>query len=216
MENKLIPICAIVLIAGLCIGIILGTSVIPGHETCGTPTQQVADPNQTPSPSPGLPTDIISFLFVQEAASGSLVTGKNGTMILTLSGVRDDTVYFSDRPARVSGVIDTDLFVHCSMFSGNNPPNAALMLLGAPAENDTVIITISDPKYDKRNATLSYTAVKVPNYTGEGLQVYKTFADPGVAETFGRVMLFIDNSDLPVNIIADSDNPSTQQILVFR
>jgi len=216
MENKLIPICAMFLAAGLCIGIILGAFMIPGPVTAVPVSPPVAGPNQTLSPSPGLPADIISFLFVQEAAGGSLVAGKNGTMTLTLSGVRDDTVYFSDRPARVSGVIDTDLFVHCSMFSGTSPPNAALMLLGAPAENDTVIITISDPKYDKRNATLSYTAVKVPNYNGEGLQVYKTFADPGIAETFGRVMLFIDNSDLPVNIIADSDNPSTQQILVFR
>nr|WP_320161669.1 hypothetical protein [uncultured Methanoregula sp.] len=216
MDSRYIQILAIALIAGLFLGFILGASVMPKPDASKIAPQPGSDPGQNISPMPRIPTDIISFLFVQEAVSGSLIPGKNGTMTLTLKGLRDDTVYFSDRPARVSGVIGTDLFTRCSMFSGNEPPNAALMLPDAPATNDTVIITISDPQYDKANATLTYTAVKVPDYHGEGLKVYETFADPGVAETFGRAMLFIDNSDLPVNIIAKSDNPAAQDILVFK
>jgi len=216
MENKYLQILAIALIGGLFLGFILGASVIPKPDTSKMAPQPGSDPGQNLSPTPRIPTDIISFLFVQEAVSGSLIPGKNGTMTLTLKGVRDDTVYFSDRPARVSGVIDTDLFTRCSMFSGNNPPNAALMLPDAAAANDTVIITIANPQYNKTLGTITYSAVKVPEYHGEGLKAYETFADPGVAETFGRAMLFIDNSDLPVNIIAKSDNPASQDILVFK
>jgi hypothetical protein len=215
MERKLIHMCTITLLAGLCVGFVIGFFMVPAASQSVIP-QQGAYPNQTLTPTAHLPTEIISYLFVQEAAGGSLVSGKNGTMTLTLNGVRDDTVYFSDRPARVSGVIDTNLFVHCSMFSGNNPPNAALMIPDAPAANDTVILTISNPQYDKTNGILTYTAAKVPEYNGEGLRVYQTFADPGVPETFDRVMLFIDNSDLPVNVFSNSANATEQDILVFH
>lgn len=152
---------------------------------------------------------------MQEAQQGSLVKGKNGTLTLTLQGTRADTVYFSDRPARVSGAVDTGIFEEGSMWNEGNNPNAALMLPDEPPANDTVIVTLSNPRYDRKNATLVYTANIVPDYQGDGLKAYEGFADPGVAEHFGRAMLFIDSARLPVDFFKVPHSPENQTILFF-
>jgi len=163
-----------------------------------------------------LPTDIISFLFVQEGTSGSLVPGENGTMTLTLAGVRPDTIYFSDTPDRISGGIDTSIFAGSSLWDSTSAPNAALMLANEPASHDSVILTLSHPVYDAANATVRYTAVQVPDYTGTGLKAYATFADPSVPEQFGQAMLFIDNADIPVTVINTTEDRNHPDIIITR
>ncbi|MFA5237853.1 MAG: hypothetical protein WC362_08385 [Methanoregula sp.] len=199
------------LVIGIVIGALLGITVIaparPETGTCAVPLAISA------SPTPG--EDLISFLFVQEGKTGSLVNGANGTLALTLTGVRPDTIFFSDRPARVSGGIATSIFTGSSLWNSTSAPNAALMLANAPPANDTVILSLSDPAYDPANATLRYTAVLVPNYTGSGLKAYETFADPGVPEQFGQAMLFIDNADIPVTVINTTGDRKHPDLLIF-
>jgi len=140
------------LIAGLCIGTALGTfwfaPATAGHEPASV--CPVAEPasGATVSGSSTPDSGLISFLFVQQGQGGSLVKGTNGTMTLTLTGVRPETVYFSDTPNRISGEISTGLFTSSSLWNATSSPNAALMLAGAPAANDTVILTLSDPQYN--------------------------------------------------------------------
>lgn len=202
------------LIAGLCIGTALGTfwfaPATAGHEPASV--CPVAEPasGATVSGSSTPDSGLISFLFVQQGQGGSLVKGTNGTMTLTLTGVRPETVYFSDTPNRISGEISTGLFTSSSLWNATSSPNAALMLAGAPAANDTVILTLSDPQYNRTSATLQYSAVAVPDYQGEGLLAFRTFADPGVPEHFDQAMLFIDNAQIPVssiNTTGDGDHP---------
>lgn len=194
MDKKTIVIFSVGIICGFCIGAVAGAYTLAppqaGRQTAGTGSLVPANS------SPG-PDDLISYLFVQEGLSGSLVKEQNNTMTLTIHGVRENTVYFSDRPARISGLVDTALFTTSSMWNGSNPPNAALMLPGAPESNDTVILTISGPEYYKTESTLVYSATLVPNYHGEGLKAYQVFADPAVPEEFGQVILFIDSASLP-------------------
>ena len=217
MDTRNLLILAAGLLAGLCIGGALGifwlAPAAAGHEpaTCPVPPGSSA---VTAEPTPG--EDLISFLFVQEGKAGSLVKGANGTMTLTLTGVRPDTVYFSDRPARVSGGIATSVFTGSSLWNTTSAPNAALMLANAPAANDTVILSLSDPVYDPVQATIRYTAVQVPDYKGEGLKVYETFADPGVPEQFGQAMLFIDNADIPVTVINTTEDRQHPDIIITR
>lgn len=194
---------AVALCAGALLGLFVLAPVFAGNNTgtCTVPSDVLSTP---------VPTEIISFLFVQEGSAGSLVPGENGTMTLTLTGVRPDTVYFSDTPNRVSGGIDTRVFTSSSLWNSTSAPNAALMLANAPVANDSVILTLSNPVYDKANATLQYTAVQVPNYTGKGLKAYEAFADPGIPEQFGQAMLFIDSAKIPVtaiNATEDRDHP---------
>ncbi|MFA5254195.1 MAG: hypothetical protein WC367_05940 [Methanoregula sp.] len=212
-ESFFQPVFVIGLFIGLTAGALLGlfalAPVFAGNNagTCAVPAAVS---------SSYLPTDIISFLFVQEGTSGSLVHGENGTMILTLSGVPPDTVYFSETPDRFSGGIDTGVFTASSLWNSSGAPNAALMLANAPASNDSVILTLSHPAYDAANATVRYTAVQVPDYTGTGLKAYATFADPSVPEQFGQAMLFIDNADIPVTVINTTEDRNHPDIIITR
>lgn len=217
MDTRNLLILAAGLLAGLCIGGALGAFWLASAAAGKVPAATCpVSPGSavTAEPTPG--EDLISFLFVQEGTAGSLVKGANVTMTLTLTGVRPDTIYFSDRPARVSGGIATGVFTSSSLWNTTSAPNAALMLANAPAENDTVILSLSDPVYDPVQATLRYTAVQVPNYQGEGLKVYETFADPSVPEQFGQAMLFIDNADIPVTIINTTQDRDHPDIIINR
>jgi hypothetical protein len=218
MDTRTVLILAAGLIAGLCIGGALGVfwlaPAAAGNVPAATCPVSPGTSAVTAEPTPG--ADLISFLFVQEGKTGSLVKGANGTMTLTLSGVRPDTVYFSDRPARVSGGIATGVFTGSSLWNTTSAPNAALMLANAPTANDTVILSLSDPVYDPVQATIRYTAVPVPNYKGEGLKVYETFADPSVPEQFGQAMLFIDNADIPVTIINITEDRNHPDIIITQ
>ena len=217
MVKKTIPFIVISLFIGICLGILIGIFLVSSQSPATVHDIPPAPKPLTPAvtASPTISNDLISFLFIQEAQTGSCIKDGNGTMTITLNGVRSDTVYFSDRPARVSGVIDTTLFDRSSLWSGSSSPNAAVMLVNAPTTNDTIIVTLSNPRYDKANATLVYTATMVPEYHGEGLKTYEQFADPGVAEQFDRVMLFIDNGSLPLNLIGDENKLTPKDILIF-
>jgi hypothetical protein len=203
------PVFVAGLLIGLCAGALLGiyafAPALAGSGTCAIPAGI--------SPA-AMPSDIISFLFVQESTSGSLVPGENGTMTLTLAGVRPNTIYFSDTPDRISGGISTGTFSTSSLWNSTTAPNAALMLANAPAANDSVILTLTNPVYDRANATLRYTAVQVPNYTGEGLKAYEVFADPGIPQHFGQAMLFIDSAEIKVTAINTTEDRNHPDIII--
>jgi len=119
--------------------------------------------------------DELQLLYVQSADAGSF-DGQR----LTLDGV-GTTLFFSDRPARVSGHIDTAKFLGAwGADAGDDgfatdPPNATLSVLGDGAPVNTVV-ELSDPKRDGK--TISY-AVKV--------------LEGKLPEKFGEASLFIDH-----------------------
>ena len=88
-------------------------------------------------------TDKVEMLFVQSATSGSS-DGKT----LTLNGV-PSTLYFSDRPQRIAGHMQTDSFV-AEWAKGkdsfkSNPPNAVLSVLGENGVIDSTV-KLSNPQ----------------------------------------------------------------------
>jgi hypothetical protein len=91
------------------------------------------------------------------------------------------TLFFADRPARVSGHIDTDKFLGAwgadagADSFASDPPNATLSILGESVPVNTVV-ELSDPQRDGK--TISY-AVKVLEGT--------------IPNAFGEASLFIDH-----------------------
>ena len=88
----------------------------------------------------------VNYLFVQSAASAIL---KDGT--LTLKGVSPTTVYFSDRPQRIAGHVETKSLVEAlkedqrpDSFK-NDPPNATLSVLSKDFV-DEVVVVLLEPK----------------------------------------------------------------------
>ena len=117
----------------------------------------------------------LQLLYVQSADAGSF-DGKR----LTLEGV-GTTLFFSDRPARVRGHIDTDKFIGAwgseagTDSFASDPPNATLSILGASVPVNTVV-ELSDPQ--RAGGKISY-AVKVLEGT--------------IPNAFGEASLFIDH-----------------------
>src|SRR5690242_7400967 len=93
------------------------------------------------------------FMFVQVADSGALQPKQDapGQYVLTLRGIAPQTVYFSDRPLRMAGHMPTGEFLKRLGFSDQNPPNAAVAVEGAAADEDTIIVELRRPVYNAAN-----------------------------------------------------------------
>lgn len=99
--------------------------------------------------------DEIEALFVQTAHSMSYQNGK-----LTLSKLAPTTLFFSDRPDRVTGHISSEEFVQ-SWDQGedsfeSNPPNAVLSIFHPDMVSD-IVVELTDPVLN--NNELTYTVI---------------------------------------------------------
>ena len=104
-----------------------------------------------PTPQTTEKSDKVQLLFVQNGVSGSF----NGTT-LTLEGI-GPTIFFSDRPERVTGQVRTSEFIgHWDKGSDNfaaDPPNATLSIFGEKGV-ESAVVELTDPKLE--NNILSY------------------------------------------------------------
>ena len=138
-----------------------------------------------------------SLLYVQQAELGTFEPGNGGdSSTLTLQGVAPRTVYFSDRPDRISGTLPNEDFVRLeTLFAPDDPPNAAVVVSDSSSEDqDVAIVELSNPRYDEPAGTFSYTAVLVDE-APDGLGNWAQDQDSSLPETLGAFSLFIDNTE---------------------
>lgn len=144
--------------------------------------------------TPGELSSDLELLFVQLSQSGTF-TQKDGQHILTLYDISTATLYFSDRPYRVTGTLNTDGFVSLWHEGGdsfaNDPPNAVLELVGSNEQSDIFILELMNPVYNYESETLQYN-VKVLSEASKGLAHYNDQNDINIPATFGDSVLFID------------------------
>jgi hypothetical protein len=128
--------------------------------------------------------DDIEYMFAQTSSGVSV--GSDGRV--TLTGVSSTTLFFSDRPYRVTGHIPTDEFIgywgEGDDSFANDPPNALLTMFEDDAVNDVVVV-LSDPILS--NGDLSY-AVEV--------------TDGDLAAPSGPASLFIDMIGRPMSAMS--------------
>ena len=122
----------------------------------------------------------VEFLFVQNAAGVLLKDG-----VLRMKGVAADTLYFSDRPERITGRISTQEFVDFWAAGDDSfaedPPNAVLSVFHEPEPQDVVLI------------------LRNPRLEGADL-VYDIEVLDGVTTASGAASaLFIDNVGNPMS-----------------
>jgi hypothetical protein len=154
------------------------------------------------TPSPSAPALVqpevqeIGLLFVQAAGAGTFEPADGGSgHRLTLSGVTPQVVWFSDRPERQSGHIPLHEFVDAWAGYGfaDDPPNAALSVLGADDGVDMVVVELGTPEYDPATGTIHYPVTLLDEATGN-LSHLASDLDAGVADSFGTASLFIDDA----------------------
>ncbi len=134
----------------------------------------------------------IELLFVQVAAGGTLTPSDRG---YTLSFRHDtgQTIYFSDRPERLTGLVSTAELVAQWPFEGETPPNAALAISNAEDDSATVLIgVLSTPEWSPGSATLSYSFWMLTDDIPAG-------SPTPILESFDSATLFIDGAPLFIN-----------------
>ncbi|CAA9576576.1 MAG: hypothetical protein AVDCRST_MAG59-4129 [uncultured Thermomicrobiales bacterium] len=152
---------------------------------------QAATPNA--SPAAGGPA---ALLFAQTFAAGTWAPkpGAADVFELTLTGHVDQTVWFSDRPERLTGALPTAELLAGPLFDPADPPNAALVVRTAGGEEDVLVVELGNPRYDAAAGTLSYDAAPLAGNPGGGLaELAGRQQDAELPASFGPGALFIDS-----------------------
>lgn len=109
-----------------------------------------------------------NYFFIQNSEKLDIKTTPDpNTYRITLNNVIHEVFYVSARPNRVSGSINMNKFLNVWNRIGRNsfkktPPNA--IISGFPDKLNSskcfnIAFELTEPKYDKENNTLSYTAI---------------------------------------------------------
>jgi hypothetical protein len=158
----------------------------------------------TPVASPEAAGSRIQLLFVQTFGAGSLapVDDTSDQLVLTADHLAGQTLFFSDRPARVVGMMPTERFFGPADagglgFTPADPPNAALVVAGegdAPAQ--IVLIELTDPHYDAATGVVRYSVRVLDDMEEMALSLEQTpLPAAEAALEFSAASLFID--DMP-------------------
>jgi len=142
------------------------------------------------------------FLFVQTFGSGSLAPKESGEgeLVLTADHTAGQTLFFSDRPERVVGMVPTETFLGASGtggmgFTPSDPPNAALVFGGDDgAPSEIAVVELIDPQYDAAEGKVIYTVKVLEDVTSVDMKLEQTpLAVTEAARDFGAASLFIDD-----------------------
>jgi len=149
----------------------------------------------------------LNLLFVQTAEKGKIEKTDGGKYILTLYNVNEKTIYFSDRPNRVTGQWDTSLYVSLWDKGENsfkdNPPNAAIQVEFGDGQSDVTIIELLNPQYDETTDTLTYEIKYLVDDNGD-LNYFNKYTDDEFPTNFKHVVLFIDDWNAFWNVVFGS------------
>jgi hypothetical protein len=156
------------------------------------PSAGAAPSGGSDAPTASAPPPNASVLGVIEAAKGRF-DGRR----LSLTKVQPNAVWFTDRPIRKAGTFDIDQLLEV-LFTGDDPPNAALEFVTAPAERDVVIVELTRPRYDRTAGTLSFATTLVgaddvrARVRHPALRDFRSRADAKIPDHFGAVVAFVD------------------------
>lgn len=102
----------------------------------------------------------ISLLFLQHASKISFTPASDSCYNVTLSGLSDEIIYFSDEPARVVGKTSAQEFITVWQHEKIKPNAAIHGYLSTSRSSKTVdeVLTFSAPSYDAKKNIMRYTA----------------------------------------------------------
>lgn len=177
-------------------------------QAAGTAQDPTSAPSNDAAPTVGDGTDV-QFLFVQTFGAGSLRSSDDGDGLMTLTAdhLAGQTIYFSDRPERIVGMLPTETFLGAGRrgdgpeggpgFTEANPPNAALVFAPTPGDDspgEVLVVELIDPTYDPETKTATYDTRVLDDVTSVDMTLVQApVAAGGVAREFGTASLFIDS-----------------------
>ncbi len=143
----------------------------------------------------------VSLLYAVSGASATmtLLPGSVDRYALTLRGADARTVWFSDRPARLSGSLPTPGLVEewSGLGFAADPPNVAITLHDPAGSTETIVAVMRKPTFRAGvlRATMQVlTSEQAGSLTGN-LAVHATGHDAnGIPARLGSVSVFIDDA----------------------
>jgi hypothetical protein len=170
--------------------LIAGCAAMPAASSAGTATAEPASEIE------------ISVLYALTAEAGTLtpIDGTTTRFTLTLSESDTHTIWFSDRPAHLSGTMSTADFVADWADFGFQavPPNVAIVLHDGAEETDTLLAELTHPTFDASTRTFTATLeVDDEETDSAGKAQFEHFAgdgDPRLPATFDNVSVFINDT----------------------
>jgi hypothetical protein len=103
----------------------------------------------------------VSWLYSQTADGGELIDLGEGSYRLVMRGVDPHTIQFSDRPDRLVKIIDTAQLVdRWDVLFADSAPNAVLVEHEPDGTTDSIVVVLTEPRYDMAADELSY-AVRI-------------------------------------------------------
>ena len=141
--------------------------------------------------------EIPEYMWVQDAAGGTLTGNDPSNMTLTLRNVREHVTQFSDRPYKLTTLVANDLFFfNWPMTFATSPPNATLSYRsGSDPRPVNLVMTLSEPKYDRKKKQVTYHAAVMndaPQILQSALGNFK-YELKKLPKSFGSASLFIDS-----------------------
>lgn len=135
------------------------------------------------------------WLFVQDAASGTLTGPDDQHLILTLKGIRSLTTAFTNRPLRKAlALSNQQFFAAWDQAFGDDPPNATLSYRRAGERfRGHLVLKISAPSFDPMTKVIRYQAAVIHEKL-ESLDGHTADLPIQAPRRFGSASLFIDGS----------------------
>ncbi|MBI3309140.1 MAG: pentapeptide repeat-containing protein [Candidatus Melainabacteria bacterium] len=143
----------------------------------------------------------VQLLYVQTATSGSLEETSPGQLLLTLEGILPSTIWFANRPQRLTGSEPTNGFVESSWIASGfkeDPPNAALEAEFEDGSRSVITLEIESPEYDPANNKITYMAILLDGEPTEALTHLHANSNSELSGSFQHSVLFIDDADFQV------------------
>jgi len=143
------------------------------------------------------PASGASYLWSQDASGGSLRGPSDDELTLELRGLRRYVTRFTDHPARDAAIAaNRDFYARWDERFALDPPNGVLTyrVEGEP-QPVSIVLTLSDPKFDAKNGSVRYAAVRIRKQP-DTLPGTSTELIPPVIpnpRSFGAASLFIDS-----------------------
>lgn len=203
MSRRSLAILACTLVGGL-LPAALPAATLAAAPGAGAPHRVPGPAPHRKAPAVARPrNERVSLLYVLNAGSGTLTPkpGAAGRYTLSLHGLDQHSVWFSDRPARRSGAFLSKGFAAAWKGFGfaADPPNAALVYTDpATGRERTVILELTHPTYRQGHALSFDASVVDPSKAGEDLAAHARSADREPASRLANPSLFVDDTSAPV------------------
>jgi hypothetical protein len=157
------------------------------------------------------------ILFVLDATGGTAgAQDASGAFALTITGVDPNVLWFTDRPARDTGLMSVQRML--KMLAGSDGGAAPNIVVEADAGErgpQAVALELDDLRYDAGTATLQARARSLKTVGGQRLRHYRRRLATTLDPAFGRAAIFVDSAPFGstnfcgVNVVNSTGVPVT-------